>query len=98
MFLKKFCCCLDLVEGVAIWGVISTALSFLNVFNKVFNVWNFQGIFARPEHFTIEINVDQAFLYVIFAIEVITPILLIYGAFKVRPNVRHSNTCICCIR
>lgn len=70
MFLKKFCCCLDLVRVAGIWSAIQTMLGISNI-NKLF----------PPTMPTIK--VDPTVVYVLFATEIISSILLIYGAIKV---------------
>lgn len=87
MFLKKFCCCLDLVESAAVYGIISILLGFYECFNLAENIKNYKEFFIYLQNiyhfdFDVESLLTTACHFLIVA-EIFASYLLVFGAIKV---------------
>lgn len=82
MHLEKFCCCVDLIDGTAFWGIISTVLRLFEWYNfdEIQHIWSSM---LYDNRYTSAPKTNMATVNIFYTITVISSVLLTYGAVKV---------------
>lgn len=92
MVLEKFCCCLNLEDGAALWGIISTVTYFwiYKQYKELTSVLDQIGSLGAIGHLTPQLSaatdqIDSTLsrIDMYFATAIISSILLTIGALKV---------------